>query len=230
MSAPAGGLLGYPWSQVGVLFSFITWPITLAVVIFYNRRPERRIAKMDDPVSAHFVIADKRFHPCSYARQNEHEYLIDTVVLKSNSECIIDLCLKAHVHFKTTQIYLGCFETFGQPVPYEVCNRFIKTGNRRTSVPGEENEDYVDKYGYYHMVEPISWSKGMDKCLGFKFRTGKPGIYTLRIYFNGDEIEPFDEKLQIIVENEPRKRMICVMKSHEALSCAAGIVPHFTSL
>ncbi len=169
MSAAATGLASWPWSMIGVLFSVTTWPITLLVIIFLNRRPERRVNKLKKPVDAHFVVPHIQYHACAYARQNEHEHLLKTLVLPSDSDLVVDMCMKSHVHFETSQIYLGCYENpLDKPQPYEICNRFITTGRKRHVIPGDGNDDYLDKYGYYHFVEKISWSKNMDKVFGFK--------------------------------------------------------------
>jgi hypothetical protein len=184
-AAAASTLASWPWSMYGVLFSVVTWPITLAFIIFYNRRPERRISKLKHPVSAHFIVPSARYHSCSYARQNEHEHMIKTLVVKSHSIFVVDMVIKAHIHFRTSQIYIGCYESdLEKPEPIEICNRFITSGKRRQSKPGDGNDDYLDKYGYYHQVESASWSINSDRALGFKFKSDAPGIYTLRIFGN----------------------------------------------
>src|SRR5258708_28744667 len=68
MPAAASSFIDWPWSMIGVFLTGMTWPITLAVIIYYNRRPERRRRQLiKHPASAFFIIPSVELHDCSYA-------------------------------------------------------------------------------------------------------------------------------------------------------------------
>ena len=227
MPAPESGLMAWPWSMIGVLLTAITWPITLAFIIYYNRRPERRRKKLKFPGETHFVVPAIQYHNCSYAPQNEHERLLKNIVLPAHAEVIIDFCVNPAIDLDTSQVILGCEgKTSEKPYAFEVLNRFVEKGNRRTARPGNPNcDDYLDKYHYYHLVERTQWSEGTVRALGFKFKTGRPGIYKLRIFFTGDAIEGSADDLKIHVEDDPVTRMYCVVDQHRSMNCVAGLAP-----
>jgi hypothetical protein len=227
MPTATTGLMSWPWSMISVLLTAATWPITIAVVIYYNRRPERRRRKLKFPGETHFVVPASQYHECSYAPQNEHEHLLKTIVLPARTDVTIDFCIRPAIDLDISQVILGCEGAVSdKPYAFEVFNRFIKTGNKRTGKPGTSNcDDYVDKYHYYHLVERVQWSLGTVRALGFKFKTGRPGIYYLHLAFTGDTIEGLSDDLKICVEDSPHTKMYCVIDTHMSMNCAAGLSP-----
>ena len=159
-------------------------------MVYDVTRPERRKKRSIRPGKAYFVVPHKRYHVCHYAKQDDDEHNTKVIVVRSFSEITIDICIIPQIDFDTDQIYIGCEGgRSDKPSAIEVDNRFIVAGHRKKTHPGiDPFNDYIDKYGYYHYVEPQQWPVGEVRALGFKFKTSHPGRYKTKIFFVGNAV------------------------------------------
>ena len=218
------------WAEIGIFLCgvgiFLT-AITLGFVVYDVTRPERRFRKLKNPVIAYFVIPSSYHHDCSFAHQNEHEHVVQRIVLPSHSEVIVDFALIPKMDFNTTNVIFACDgDTKVKPKMIEIYNRFVETGPRRHVVPGSPGVvDFIDKYWSFHVVENSRWTIGTTRAFGFKIRTSHPGIYRMPIYFIGEAVEGNISELSIKVADEPRDLMYFVDNNHHAFNCIVGIWP-----
>jgi hypothetical protein len=67
-----------------------------------------RRRKLKNPIKAQFVIPPVQHHGCDFVAQDSTEHITKTIVLRSNSEAIIDLRFEPRLFFSTSEISLGC--------------------------------------------------------------------------------------------------------------------------
>ena len=224
-------LADYPWNMIGALASVASLLATLGIgawVIRDVRRLDVRRKRVKRPGEAFFVIPAVQYHNCDHAHQNEYEHNTKIIILRADTVSTVDLVIKSLVDFDTDQVYLGVEDNnFNRPCFIEVYNRFITTGYRRQTVPGDGTSyDYIDKYFYYHFVEHVQWPEGENKALGFKIKTGKAGRYKLNIVFLGAAVYGRVDDLTIVVSKEPREDICCCIPAYMGWNCAVGIKPN----
>jgi hypothetical protein len=216
------------WDIIGACAGIIS-AVSATVILGFVERFERsrRRRQLRRPGSVYFIIPASFHHVCDYAVQNELEHRLETIVLPSHSEFIVDLVVEASVEFDTAEIAIG-FDGEWSKKPYvtERYNRFIEVGNRRHVVPGVEgSHDYIDKHHYYHALENSQFNVGNAKALGFKIKTVSPGIFHLNLPFSGSSVRGEFTGLMIVVSEIPTLPMRCVDPNHQHRDCAVRISP-----
>jgi hypothetical protein len=202
-------------------------------------RPERRRQRIRREIGkAYFVVPQSFYHPCDYARQNEHEHLLNVIAVRPDIEINIDIVVLPNVDLEIDTYSFGTDgdpgerseerRFLGKPYATSVCNRFIEAGEGRIIEPGQNNNDYLDKHHYYHhIVANRRWSAEMHRAIGFRIKTGQVGKYDMILSFAGDVVSGHIKgDLTIVVEEEPRDRIMkCLRREHMSYDCAVGIRP-----
>jgi hypothetical protein len=227
-----GAVSGWRWDIIGGISSVISALSATATLYFVSQfEAIRRRRRLLHPGNAFFIIPASFHHTCDYAIQNELEHRLLTIVLPSNSQCIIDLVLESTVEFDTTEIAVGCDGEWSiKPYVTEQCNRFIEVGNRRRVIPrGGGSEDYLDKHHYYHAVRHSQFNDGNAKALGFKIKTLSAGKFHMSLPFSGSTVRGEFKGLTVVVSDTPMTPMHCVDPNHQHRDCAVRIKPRSPS-
>jgi hypothetical protein len=214
----------WPWSMIGVFMTLITWSITISVIVYYNRRPERRRRALRKLGTLYFIVPSSLHHDCGYAQQTDNEHWLKQIYVPAGRDIAIDFVLFPRTDMDTSQVYVGCDGKLNdKPLPFEICNRFVLVGPRRHVVPGQgNNNDYRDKHLFYHAVEIIQWSKGAPRALGFTFKTRASGSYKIQFYFIGEaDRGELTDLIMYVTDTYAGKLMRCYNPKHKRCTVAA---------
>lgn len=181
------------------------------------------------PVDAIFVVHKTQHHyTCQFAKQDDLDHELKTIVLPSNSTVIVDLVFKPRTFFRATEYYLGCDGDGAntKPVITRYLNRFIEKGDGKEIIPGPGNKHMIDVYGYYHKRDDQIFSVSTPIATAFVLETKSSGSYQFNINFTGDEFRGQIRDLMIVVEDTPKTVMRCAIRKHRRLTCRKeGIHP-----
>ena len=110
------------WDVIGGGASIISALAALVIIWFVERfERSRRRRRLHHPGHAYFIIPARFHHCCGYAIQDEHEHRLQTIILPSHCELIIDLVVEPSVEFDTVEMAIGCDEEWSKKGSIEFC-------------------------------------------------------------------------------------------------------------
>jgi hypothetical protein len=178
--------------------------------------PAIRRYRLRHPCHVYFNIMRPNEGEVSYVQREGKSHHLKELTLPPNSEVEIELIYLPKLEFFESEIMFGCEveSPEGKPYAFECFHRFNMPGKGKDRwIPGFDEGHSLTRHKFYHIVRNRTRNMGTHRIVGLKFRTEKPGIWPMKLYFIMPELEGSAD-LTVRVEERPKTSMKCYVKEH----------------
>jgi hypothetical protein len=172
-------------------------------------RPFIRRRKLRRPVDAYFTVRNTKRSISGRDAEQGDPHWVHKLVLPSNQISEVEIGVMPRLEFYAKELIVGCKGAATErPEFIERADTFVESGARPSS-----DKDYRSKGAYHRMVDK-DYNVGTHHVAGFRLETKSAGRYPVTLSFVTNEIEGNFDRLEIIVEDDPKTIMQCQIKKH----------------
>lgn len=200
--------------------------LSLCILVYVNvLRPYFRSNRLRRAAKTFFIVPRDDLHDCSYAVQDKDEHHLKEISLPPDSEATVDMIVNINAPFSYSEIIVGFLgDVKRKPYFEKYFNRYVSVGKGQEIDPSKErDDDFIDKYFYYHRKVEKSVTLGMVISIAFKIKTRAEGVYPLHLYFVSNEPVQHENVCYITVEKERSFKLKCAIPDHKERQCAKDI-------